>query len=268
MTVPADNRLSPDNQRLIETVRAEMLVGDETDRLLDLIAARLARLEALERAAQHYLDGTDPDGYVNLHALLYNPEPTGMTAPSSWPDTRMSKMREALLYVGSAHDSVKRDALAEIEQWESELEVMAGALEAKIRPDTPDCPRCGSPGASFSTHPCNPPDTPAQEHADTVREVVRRLSGTGDVPAIDFALDALLAEITRLTAERDEARKAMRYYHGRAQAAEALAERRRVGLQAVIDYVPDGFVSPMDDEDSMNYRAIARAALADGGQET
>lgn len=54
----------------------------------------------------------------------------------------------------------------------------------------------------------------------------------------------------------------------RAEAAEALAERRRVGLQAVIDYVPDGFVSPMDDEDSMNYRAIARAALADGGQET
>ena len=49
------------------------------------------------------------------------------------------------------------------------------------------------------------------------------------------------------------------------EAAEALAERRRVGLQAVIDYVPDGFVSPMDDEDSMNYRAIARAALADEG---
>lgn len=114
----------------------------------------------------------------------------------------MSKMREALLYVGSAHDSVKRDALAEIEQWESELEVMAGALEAKIRPDTPDCPRCGSPGASFSTHPCNPPDTAAQQHADTVREVKSYLppamhDSTSDPTHLVHRLDALLAEEER-----------------------------------------------------------------------
>lgn len=38
-------------------------------------------------------------------------------------------------------------------------------------------------------------------------------------------------------------------------------ERLRAGLEAVIAYVPEGFVSPMDDEDSMNYRAIAQAAL-------
>lgn len=38
-------------------------------------------------------------------------------------------MREALLYVGSAHASVARDARAEIEAWESQLEIMAGALE-------------------------------------------------------------------------------------------------------------------------------------------
>lgn len=41
---------------------------------------------------------------------------------------RMNKMREALLYVGSAHESVKRDALAEIKVWESQLEIMAGRL--------------------------------------------------------------------------------------------------------------------------------------------
>lgn len=46
-------------------------------------------------------------------------------------------------------------------------------------------------------------DRAAQEHADKIREVVRRLSGTGDVPAIDFALDALLKEVERLTAERN-----------------------------------------------------------------
>lgn len=44
----------------------------------------------------------------------------------------------------------------------------------------------------------------AQEHADTVREVVRRLSGTRDVPAIDFALDALLALLAEAERERDD----------------------------------------------------------------
>lgn len=69
------------------------------------------------------------------------------------------------------------------------------------RPDTPDCPRCGSPGASFSTHPCNPPDTPAQQHADTLRKLVRSFGR----PQHDAALDALLAHVERLTAERDAA---------------------------------------------------------------
>ena len=47
-------------------------------------------------------------------------------------------------------------------------------------------------------------DRTAQQHADKIRAVVRRLSGTGDVPAIDFHLDALLAEITRLTAASED----------------------------------------------------------------
>jgi len=32
-------------------------------------------------------------------------------------------------------------------------------------------------------------------------------------------------------------------------------------LQAVIDYIPEGFYAPMDDDDAVEYRAIARAAL-------
>lgn len=50
-----------------------------------------------------------------------------------------------------------------------------------------------------------------------------------------------------------------------ADGVDALARRleaAETALQKVIDYVPDGFVSPMDDEDSMNYRAIARAYFA------
>jgi chromosome segregation ATPase len=45
---------------------------------------------------------------------------------------------------------------------------------------------------------------------------------------------------------------------------ELLAEvkRLRAALQAILDYVPEGFISPMDDEDTLNFRAIARAALA------
>ena len=38
-------------------------------------------------------------------------------------------------------------------------------------------------------------------------------------------------------------------------------ERLREGLEAVLAYVPQGFISPMDDEDTLNVRAIARAAL-------
>lgn len=133
--------------------------------------------------------------------------------------------------------------------------------------------------------PSSRPDTPDQQHAAIVREALARLRGIlrVHVLAADDALDALLAllagaqqEVERLTAENDRLRLDPEHNRlrdnepliARAEAAEALAERRRVGLQAVIDYVPDGFVSPMDDEDSMNYRAIARAALADGGQET
>lgn len=73
VTVPADNRLSPDNQRLIETIsraligaqQLEHVLRQKSDRdfvyqellpdgrtSLDLIAARLARLETLERALE------------------------------------------------------------------------------------------------------------------------------------------------------------------------------------------------------------------------
>ena len=45
--------------------------------------------------------------------------------------------------------------------------------------------------------------------------------------------------------------------------AHAQLEDQTEALQAIVDYVPVGFISPMDDEDSMAYRAIARAALGD-----
>ena len=44
--------------------------------------------------------------------------------------------------------------------------------------------------------------------------------------------------------------------------SEAALEDAETALQKVIDYVPEGFISPMDDEDSMNYRAFAHAYFA------
>lgn len=44
--------------------------------------------------------------------------------------------------------------------------------------------------------------------------------------AHEEALVALATRLRQAERERDEARRAMQYYHGRAQAAEALAERR------------------------------------------
>lgn len=123
------------------------------------------------------------------------------------------------------------------------------------RPDTPDCPRCGSPGASFSTHPCNPPDTPAQEHADTVREALNFGYG-GDPNYRPFyedgitALDALLAHVERLTAENGrmeqeldamDSRRAFEWE--RAEAAESEVERltaersRRVSAGTALKWV-------------------------------
>lgn len=70
-------------------------------------------------------------------------------------------------------------------------------------------------------------------------------------------------------AERDGARNALaisadanKWVHARAEAAEAEAATLTDGLQQILDYVPQGFISPNDDEDSLNYRSIARAALA------
>lgn len=70
-------------------------------------------------------------------------------------------------------------------------------LEVNAPSSRPDCPRCGSPGASFSTHPCNPPDTPAQQHAATVRDVLLNM-GNDTIPEdydnAQVALDAALAD--------------------------------------------------------------------------
>lgn len=50
------------------------------------------------------------------------------------------------------------------------------------------------------------PDTTAQEHADVVRKGLRLGLGKGVLASCEAALDALLAHVERLTAERDEAR--------------------------------------------------------------
>jgi len=97
------------------------------------------------------------------------------------------------------------------------------------------------------------------------------------------ALTELRERLERVEAERDEAQQARRdadvlmqsvllegsdarrdktigaLQHHITELRDRL-ERLEAGLQAVIDYTPEGFISPMDDEDSMNYRAIARHA--------
>ena len=82
------------------------------------------------------------------------------------------------------------------------------------------------------------------------------------------------ARIEELERERDEA-----YASAQAdfdEASLAIAERDtlrrtvegyREALERIIAYVPPGFISPMDDEDSMNYRHIARQALEHSANE-
>jgi hypothetical protein len=82
------------------------------------------------------------------------------------------------------------------------------------------------------------------------------------VGAEGFAADmvaAAQAEASRLREERDYDVWNERILR---RAAEARCARLQQALEWIIDYVPAGFVSPMDDEDSMNYRAVAREALA------
>jgi hypothetical protein len=106
----------------------------------------------------------------------------------------------------------------------------------------------------------------------------RRLQFKSDMAALARAE----AELSRLRDERNEAMDAVglprtaslddliRHHRGNAAtaagfdqiAAEARCARLQQALEWIIDYVPAGFVSPMDDEDSMNYRAVAREALA------
>lgn len=75
--------------------------------------------------------------------------------------------------------------------------------------------------------------------------------------------ERFLTRIRELQAELEDLARGSRWALEQARAAESREKKLREALEAVIDYVPPGFISPMDDEDSMNYRAIARAALAE-----
>ena len=150
------------------------------------------------------------------------------------------------------------------------------------------------------------PDTPAQEHADTVprswivmwKDVstteqlawfqASRRNGSAPrqgeevVAAEDY--DALLADVERLTAERDEAREDAERWHrdaldwqqakseadDAAEAAEALAERRGDALRQIKPLVT-GDLPPLTPL-PMTMRCVGiadiiDAALDDGGQQ-
>ncbi len=77
---------------------------------------------------------------------------------------------------------------------------------------------------------------------------------------LSFARE-LQAENEKLRSDNGRGQTLIFAFRARAIAAESREKELRAGLQAIIDYVPPGFVSPMDDEDSMNYRAIALAVL-------
>lgn len=74
----------------------------------------------------------------------------------------------------------------------------------------------------------------------------------------------LEADLARLQEENEGLDEALATANHSIPRLRKLAEgsaRKDAALQAIIDYTPPGFISPMDDEDSMNYRAIACAAL-------
>jgi hypothetical protein len=71
---------------------------------------------------------------------------------------------------------------------------------------------------------------------------------------LSTANDTYRYEVEKLRELNDRAAKRSADYR-------AENERLREGLEAVLAYVPQGFISPMDDEDTLNIRAIARTAL-------
>lgn len=78
------------------------------------------------------------------------------------------------------------------------------------------------------------------------------------------AVARIEADLARLQEENEGLDEALATANHSIPRLRKLAEgsaRKDAALQAIIDYTPPGFISPMDDEDSMNYRAIARAAL-------
>lgn len=142
------------------------------------------------------------------------------------------------------------------------------------------------------TAPSSRPDAPAQQHADTVRVAIEAAFYPGEAdpyesvkrPAID-ALDALLKEVERLTAERDEAmasnavfmsdeaysrlHDAWHVEQERAEAAEALAERRGAAAtlaRSELDWCI-GYASTVEHkawrERLLKRLHVARAALAE-----
>lgn len=146
-------------------------------------------------------------------------------------------------------------------------------------------PSCSCPPTACALEMPSPsswPDTPAQEHADTVREALNFGYG-GDPNYRPFyedgitALDALLAEVERLTAERDAAmasnavfmsdeaysrlHDAWHVEQERAEAAEALAERRLADLRTYWTHC--GYPEWYGDEE----RAWLHAALTDAGRD-
>lgn len=62
--------------------------------------------------------------------------------------------------------------------------------------------------------------------------------------------DALEAELTRL-----------RVYETLYKKEVEENAKLREALERILNYVPEGFISPMDDDDTLNFRIIARNAL-------
>jgi hypothetical protein len=81
---------------------------------------------------------------------------------------------------------------------------------------------------------------------DTVRESIMRLHLAAHLESSDA------------DQERDDALAALKTL--RLESA-----RLWEGHEAIIAHVPEGFISPMDDDDSAAYRAISRAALTTPG---
>ena len=145
-------------------------------------------------------------------------------------------------------------------------------------------PSCSCPPTACALEMPSPsswPDTPAQEHADTVREALNFGYG-GDPNYRPFyedgitALDALLKEVERLTAERDEAvmKKARmdnwgysdRGLQARAEAAEREVERLTAEIaeqkQAWWDQRNDWVVATKTNQEIID-KAVARAEAAE-----